>query len=203
MKPMRISMLAAVVPLMLWIALACAQGQQSVQTPQQSTPPPGSAPNASTSLARSQLIIGLQQIGSTSASGITWPMWAIRIGDTAAAEAAAAFWTTSRYLGANSINGTVWVRGGEGWIKASYYRPNSTLELRDFVKDPEPFRSETTGGTSILPFPFSQLKAKELQEYRFHGDLFRRGNQGLRTEWIVSRRSDIAVTNCFEVQGIS
>jgi hypothetical protein len=168
MKPMRISMLAAPVPLMLWIALACAQGQQAVQTPQQSTPALGSAANASASLERLQLIVALQQIGSTSASGVTWPMWAIRIGDTEAAEAAAMFWnTSSRYLGANSINGTVWVRGGDGWIKASYYRPNSTLEFRDFVKDPKPFRSETTGGASILPFPFSQLKAEELQEIDF------------------------------------
>jgi hypothetical protein len=168
MKPMRISMLAAVVPLMLWIALACAQGQQSVQAPQQSTPALGLVPNASASLARLQLIVALQQIGSTSASGVTWPLWAIRIGVTEAAEAAAMFWnTSSRYLGANSINGTVWVRGGEGWIKASYYRPNGTLEFRDFVKDPSPFRSETTGDASILPFPFSHLKAKELQKIDF------------------------------------
>ncbi|HYN15030.1 MAG TPA: hypothetical protein VES66_04480 [Terriglobales bacterium] len=168
MKPMRISMLAVLVSLMLWTALACGQGQQSAQRPQQSAPAPGLVPKASALLARWQQIIALQQIGSTAANGITWPMWAIRIGDTEAAEAAAMFWTTSsRYLGANSINGTVWVRGGEGWIKAIYCRPNSTLEFQDFVKDPAPFRSATTGGASILPFPFSQLQAKELQEIDF------------------------------------
>ncbi len=162
MKSMRTSMLAALVPLMLWIApaLMCAQAQRSIQTP-------GCIPHTNASPVRSELI-ALQQVGCSSLNGVTSPMWAIRIGDTETAEKAAAFWmTSSRHLGVNSINGIVWVRDRGGWSKATYYRPRSAVEFLDFLETPELFRTRKTGDTSILPFPFNLLKANELRKIDF------------------------------------
>jgi hypothetical protein len=162
MKPIWSSMLAALVLLMLLFApaLAYSQGQRWAQTP-------GCIPSANASPMSTELI-ALQQVGCTSVNGVTSPMWAIRIGDTEAAEKAAAFWMeSSSHLGANSINGIVWVRDGEGWIKATYKRPRSAVEFSDFLESPELFASRKTGDISVLPFPFKGLNANELQKVDF------------------------------------
>lgn len=185
MKPMRTSMPAALVPLMLWIALAHTQGQESAQTPR-------GTPQANASPFRSELV-ALQQVGSTSVNGLASPMWAIRIGDTEAAEHAAA--TSSRFLGANSIHGIVWVRDGESWIKATYYRPRSAFEFVDFLKNPRPFSVRQTGDVSILPFPFNRLNAKKLRGIDFIVTYFDGGTKA----YIQSGSSEDEVTVLLQV----